>query len=80
MIGKVDIVANVEGGGPSGQSGAIRWGIATGLRSFVDEDTGERMRIGKIPMTVLILFMRIQSVGVKRTDTAMKYERNVPEV
>lgn len=44
MIDKVDIVANVEGGGFSGQAGAIRWGIAMGLRSFVDETTINRMR------------------------------------
>lgn len=47
MSDKVDIVCNVEGGGPSGQSGALRWGIAMGLRSFVDEDTIEKMRLGK---------------------------------
>lgn len=48
MTDKVDIVSNVEGGGPSGKSGAIRWGIAMGLRSFVDEETVEKMRLGKL--------------------------------
>lgn len=47
MLGKVDIVANVAGGGTSGQAGAIRWGIAMGLRSFVDSETTEKMRLGK---------------------------------
>lgn len=47
MNGKVDIEANVEGGGFSGQAGAIRWGISMGLRSFVDAETMERMRLGK---------------------------------
>jgi len=42
----VDVEANVEGGGYSGQAGAIRWGIAMSLRSFVDEDMIEKMRIG----------------------------------
>lgn len=46
MNEKVDVEANVEGGGPSGQAGAIRWGIAMCLRSFVDEETVERMRLG----------------------------------
>lgn len=46
MNDKVDVEANIEGGGPSGQAGAIRWGISMGLRSFVDADTVERMRIG----------------------------------
>lgn len=47
MNGKVDVEANVEGGGFSGQAGAIRWGIAMCLRSFVDAETIERMRLGK---------------------------------
>lgn len=46
MIGKVDVEANIEGGGFSGQSGAIRWGISMCLRSFVDAETIERMRLG----------------------------------
>lgn len=45
MTDKVDIEATVNGGGPTGQSGAIRWGIAWGLRSFVDKPTIERMRV-----------------------------------
>lgn len=45
MNEKVDVEANVEGGGPTGQAGAIRWGIAMCLRSFVDAETVERMRI-----------------------------------
>jgi len=47
MIDKVDIVATVTNGGPTGQSGAIRWGIAWGLRSFVDKSIIEKMRVGK---------------------------------
>lgn len=47
MLGKVDIVANVVGGGPSGQAGAIRWGISMALRSFVDVETVDRMRLGE---------------------------------
>lgn len=46
MLGKVDVEAHVEGGGFSGQAGAIRWGIATALRSFVSEEMIEKMRIG----------------------------------
>ncbi|XP_013137404.1 PREDICTED: 28S ribosomal protein S9, mitochondrial [Papilio polytes] len=42
---KVDIECNVEGGGPSGQAGAIRWGIAWGLRSFVDKNMLEAMQV-----------------------------------
>lgn len=46
MLGKVDIDATVEGGGSSGQAGVVRYGIAMGLRSFVDERKREEMRLG----------------------------------
>ncbi|KAG5311670.1 PYX protein, partial [Acromyrmex insinuator] len=45
MTDKVDIEATVNGGGPTGQSGVVRWGISWGLRSFVDNSTIDRMRI-----------------------------------
>ncbi|XP_045452817.1 28S ribosomal protein S9, mitochondrial [Melitaea cinxia] len=45
MQDKVDVVCNIEGGGPSGQAGAIRWGIAWGLRSFVDKNMLEAMQV-----------------------------------
>lgn len=47
MLNKVDVEAHVEGGGCSGQAGALRWGIAWGLRSFVDSEMVEKMRLGK---------------------------------
>lgn len=47
MLGKCDVTANVAGGGTSGQAGAIRWGIAMCLRSFVDAEMVESMRLGK---------------------------------
>lgn len=47
MQNKVDIVCNIEGGGPSGQAGALRWGIAMSLRSFVGETMLEEMRLGE---------------------------------
>lgn len=45
QLGKFDVEANVAGGGVSGQAGAIRWGIAMGLRSFVDSEVIEEMRV-----------------------------------
>lgn len=45
MQNKVDIEAEVKNGGSSGQAGAIRWGISWGLRSFVDKETMEKMRL-----------------------------------
>lgn len=47
MIEKIDIVANANGGGYMGQAGAIRLGVSLGLRSFVDEEMIEDMRVGK---------------------------------
>lgn len=41
----VDVECHVEGGGPSGQSGAIRWGIAWSLRSFVDAEMLQKMQV-----------------------------------
>ncbi|XP_044731666.1 28S ribosomal protein S9, mitochondrial [Chrysoperla carnea] len=45
MTKNVDIEAHVEGGGPSGQAGALRWGIAMCLRNFVDDDMIQKMQI-----------------------------------
>lgn len=45
MQNSVDVECHVEGGGPSGQAGAIRWGIAWGLRSFVDKDKLQKMQV-----------------------------------
>lgn len=56
MIGKVDIEANVAGGGPSGQAGAIRWGISMGLRSFLDQETVEKMRLGEFFWDLILKF------------------------
>lgn len=47
MVDQVDIVASVVDGGYMGQAGAIRYGISLGLRSFIDEQTIEDMRVGE---------------------------------
>ncbi|KAJ8027530.1 28S ribosomal protein S9, mitochondrial [Holothuria leucospilota] len=44
MLDRFDIECTTEGGGPSGQSGAIRLAISKALRSFVDEEFVEKMR------------------------------------
>ncbi|XP_037797451.1 28S ribosomal protein S9, mitochondrial-like [Penaeus monodon] len=41
----VDVVAEVQEGGSSGQAGAVRHGIALALRSFVDKEMVEKMRL-----------------------------------
>lgn len=67
MLGKVDIVANVQGGGYSGQSGAIRWGIAMGLRSFLDEDAVERMRLGMSAGSIILALRHFLASTEKNT-------------
>lgn len=47
MVNKVDVVAEAEGGGYMGQAGAIRYGLSLALRSFLDEEKIEDMRVGK---------------------------------
>lgn len=47
MLGTVDVVAEVKHGGETGQAGAIRHGIALALRSFVDKEMVEKMRLGE---------------------------------
>ena len=46
LVTSVDVVCRVENSGPNGQSGAIRYALATALCSFVDVHTMEKMRIG----------------------------------
>ncbi|XP_070580084.1 small ribosomal subunit protein uS9m-like [Ptychodera flava] len=43
-LGEFDMDCTVEGGGSSGQSGAIRLATSNALRSFVSEETIEHMR------------------------------------
>ena len=45
QVGKYDIIANVHGGGLSGQAGALQLGIARAL-SKVDEDFRVKLRKG----------------------------------
>ncbi|XP_012135049.2 mitochondrial ribosomal protein S9 isoform X1 [Megachile rotundata] len=45
MSDKVDVEVTVSGGGPTGQAGLIRWGIAKALRNFVSKEMIEKMRI-----------------------------------
>lgn len=45
MLNLVDVECEVQGGGPSGQSGAIRYAMAMCLRSFVDRDMIDDMKL-----------------------------------
>ncbi|XP_074662574.1 small ribosomal subunit protein uS9m-like [Tubulanus polymorphus] len=44
-LSQMDVEAHVEGGGPSGQAGAIRFAISLAIRSFVDKEMQEKMRL-----------------------------------
>lgn len=48
LLNKVDIVAEVEGGGFTGQSSAIRYAMSKALASFVGKEVAEEMRVGKL--------------------------------
>lgn len=45
LINKVDIEATIENGGPSGQAGAIRYGISHALTLFLSEEKKEELRV-----------------------------------
>lgn len=45
----VDVEATVEHGGPTGQAGAIKLGIANSLTAFVPDLIINRLRLGKSP-------------------------------
>ena len=45
MLGLVDVEVKVRGGGSSSQAGAIRYAIASALRSFVEKSVIDDMKI-----------------------------------
>lgn len=45
LLGLVDMKVEVEGSGPSGQAGAMRYGLAMALRSFVDREVVGNMKL-----------------------------------
>ncbi|RXG59855.1 28S ribosomal protein S9, mitochondrial [Armadillidium vulgare] len=45
LLRSVDVEATAEGGGHSGQAGAIRYAISSALKSFVSPSVAEKMRI-----------------------------------
>jgi small subunit ribosomal protein S9 len=59
MMDSMDVEAKVTGGGTTGQSGAIRWGISWALRSFVDDDVLKKMKVGKY-FVLIFVFCKIQ--------------------
>lgn len=65
MLGKVDVVADVEGGGTSGQSGAVRLGISKALQSFVDQELREKMRLGEYFNSYSVLCMPFLALRIR---------------
>lgn len=64
MLGKIDVEANVTGkiGAYSAKAGAVRWGISMGLRSFVDAETVDKMRLGELHRNFLNLSLILFSL------------------
>lgn len=80
MLGKVDVKATVSGGGPSGQAGAIRHGLSMCLRSFVDAQVMERMRIGMVfPILLLLLFSAFNPLSFSWTSFVRSTQKREEE-
>ena len=47
-VGQFDIVAKVQGGGPNGQAGAVRLGVARALEKFDAELRGDLKKGGHL--------------------------------
>ena len=45
LLGLVDVECIIDAGGPKGQAGAIRYALAMCLRSFVDQEVIEEMKV-----------------------------------
>jgi len=55
LLGLVDMKVEVEGSGPSGQAGAIRYGLAMALRSFVDKNVvGDMKLVGLLTQDIRV--------------------------
>ena len=65
-----DIVANLNGGGPSGQAGAFRLAIARGLNKYNPEERGELKKAG---------FLTRDARAVERKKAGLHKARRAPQ-
>jgi len=70
LIGRIDVRVNVNGGGTSGQAGAIRHGIA---RALLEYDSGLR------PALKAAGFLTRDSRKVERKKAGLKKARRAPQ-
>jgi len=54
MLGKVDVEANLRGGGEMAQAGAMRYGIAHTMIPLVDADIRALIRAGKYKRNIVL--------------------------
>ena len=72
-LGKVDIVATVEGGGVSGQAGAIRHGIT---RALVDYDAGLKSVLSNAGLVTRdAREVERKKVGLRKTRRAKQFSK-----
>jgi small subunit ribosomal protein S9 len=69
-VGKYNVVAKVEGGGPSAQGGAVSHGIARAL-VLVDEKTKDPLRKNRL--------LTRDSRGKERKKPGLKRARKAPQ-
>ena len=70
MADKIDVKVNVDGGGNSGQAGAIRHGITRALMSYDEELRGDLRRAG---------FVTRDAREVERKKVGLKKGRKRPQ-
>lgn len=73
MDGKVDIKVTVKGGGPNGQAGAIRLGIARALVAYDEGLRGELRRAGLLTRDAREVERK--KVGLRKARRATQYSK-----
>ena len=71
LLGSYDVIARITGGGPSGQAGALRLGIARSLNQ-VDEENNR-------PTLKKAGFLRRDDRAVERKKAGLKKARKAPQ-
>lgn len=71
LDGKFDVIVNVHGGGPSGQAGAVRLGVARALNE-IDRDTNR-------PALKKAGFLTRDARAVERKKAGLKKARKAPQ-
>jgi small subunit ribosomal protein S9 len=73
MTDKVDLMVTVEGGGPSGQAGAIRHGITRALIEYDENLKGDLRRAGYVTRDAREVERK--KVGLRKTRKRPQYSK-----